>query len=121
VFGKKSGPKNWYDDSKITEVLFGVISNADTQPYFISLIQKIAKNLKLDPNHNGSITLIYSSESKGFRIKGPNSGSVIDIFESSLVNEVQKDDSHSTNSNKVHLSKFIFINSTIGIVHYRLQ
>lgn len=91
MFSKKAGPNTWFDGSKITQVVFGTISSIEKQPYFMSLLQKIADK----SGHSlqeGGFTLIYSSDTQGFRIHLPNSGDIIDVLESSLVSEDDEGD-----------------------------
>lgn len=99
VFTKKSGPNGWFDGSKITEVVFGILSTRENQPYLHSLIEKIAQSNGKSISEGG-FTLIYNTESKGFRVKIPKSSDIIDVFETSLATEENENDTdYSTKVN----------------------
>ena len=118
VFSKKSGPNTWFDGSKITEVIFGTISSEDNQPYLHSLFNKIVESSGKSLN-DGGFTLVYSSESKGFRVKIPKISNIIDVFEASLVTE--DDDSDLDYSTKVSRQSFALTSNRNSILQITMN
>jgi hypothetical protein len=119
VFEKKSGPNTWFEGSKITQVIFGTVERRDTQPYFYSLLDNIAsKNGAGEDASSQHFTLVYSSDSQGFRIKSSKGGNIVDIFESSLVREDDEDDISGTTkvSSSTLLQSLTFKRSATSLI-----